>query len=423
MKMRFRDLNHTQTISRMDSIVSSNAETKIEVRGLTKIFGKRVNRAKEMLKAGKTKPEILKATGATVGVDRADFSIKTGEIFVIMGLSGSGKSTTLRMLNRLIEPTDGQVLIDGDDIAKLDKQALREVRRQKLSMVFQGFALLPNRTVLQNAAFGLEIQGMEKDEREMKANKALDLVGLNGFADQYPDQLSGGMQQRVGLARALASDAEILLMDEAFSALDPLNRRDMQDELLDLQEDMQKTIVFISHDLNEALRIGDHIMIMKDGEIVQIGTPEEILSQPADDYVEKFIEGVDRSQVYTAANVMIRANTVNIDRDGPRLAARRMRDNEISSLYVVDTKRKLVGILDADDVRSAIDAGQKDLRSIVKSDVPTTKMDTPLADLLDAVSTTPVPFAVVDDHDRLRGIIIRGAVLGALSGQEVNVNV
>lgn len=407
----------------MQHKVESNAETKIEVRGLTKIFGKRVTRAKEMLKAGKTKPEILKATGATVGVDRADFSIKTGEIFVIMGLSGSGKSTTLRMLNRLIEPTDGQVLIDGDDIAKLDKQALREVRRQKLSMVFQGFALLPNRTVLQNAAFGLEIQGMEKDEREMKANKALDLVGLNGFADQYPDQLSGGMQQRVGLARALASDAEILLMDEAFSALDPLNRRDMQDELLDLQEDMQKTIVFISHDLNEALRIGDHIMIMKDGEIVQIGTPEEILSQPADDYVEKFIEGVDRSQVYTAANVMIRANTVNIDRDGPRLAARRMRDNEISSLYVVDTKRKLVGILDADDVRSAIDAGQKDLRSIVKSDVPTTKMDTPLADLLDAVSTTPVPFAVVDDHDRLRGIIIRGAVLGALSGQEVNVNV
>lgn len=407
----------------MQHKVESNAETKIEVRGLTKIFGKRVNRAKEMLKAGKTKPEILKATGATVGVDRADFSIKTGEIFVIMGLSGSGKSTTLRMLNRLIEPTDGQVLIDGDDIAKLDKQALREVRRQKLSMVFQGFALLPNRTVLQNAAFGLEIQGMEKDEREMKANKALDLVGLNGFADQYPDQLSGGMQQRVGLARALASDAEILLMDEAFSALDPLNRRDMQDELLDLQEDMQKTIVFISHDLNEALRIGDHIMIMKDGEIVQIGTPEEILSQPADDYVEKFIEGVDRSQVYTAANVMIRANTVNIDRDGPRLAARRMRDNEISSLYVVDTKRKLVGILDADDVRSAIDAGQKDLRSIVKSDVPTTKMDTPLADLLDAVSTTPVPFAVVDDHDRLRGIIIRGAVLGVLSGQEVNVNV
>ena len=407
----------------MQHKVESNAETKIEVRGLTKIFGKRVNRAKEMLKAGNTKPEILKATGATVGVDRADFSIKTGEIFVIMGLSGSGKSTTLRMLNRLIEPTDGQVLIDGDDIAKLDKQALREVRRQKLSMVFQGFALLSNRTVLQNAAFGLEIQGMEKDEREMKANKALDLVGLNGFADQYPDQLSGGMQQRVGLARALASDAEILLMDEAFSALDPLNRRDMQDELLDLQEDMQKTIVFISHDLNEALRIGDHIMIMKDGEIVQIGTPEEILSQPADDYVEKFIEGVDRSQVYTAANVMIRANTVNIDRDGPRLAARRMRDNEISSLYVVDTKRKLVGILDADDVRSAIDAGQKDLRSIVKSDVPTTKMDTPLADLLDAVSTTPVPFAVVDDHDRLRGIIIRGAVLGALSGQEVNVNV
>ena len=248
-------------------------------------------------------------------------------------------------------------------------------------------------------------------------------MGLDGFADQFPDQLSGGMQQRVGLARALASDAEILLMDEAFSALDPLNRRDMQDELLDLQEEMHKTIVFISHDLNEALRIGDHIMIMKDGEIVQIGTPEEILSQPADDYVEKFIEGVDRSQVYTAANVMIRANTVNIDKDGPRLAARRMRDNEISSLYVVNTKRQLVGILDADDVRAAIDSGEKDLTTIVKTDVPTTKMDTPLADLLDAVSTTSVPYAVIDDQKRLRGIIIRGAVLGALSGQEVNVNV
>lgn len=407
----------------MQHKIESDAETKIEVRGLTKIFGKRINRAKEMLKNGKTKPEILKATGATVGVDRADFSIKTGEIFVIMGLSGSGKSTTLRMLNRLIEPTAGQVLIDGDDIAKMDKQGIREIRRKKLSMVFQGFALLPNRTVLQNATFGLEIQGMDKDERETKANKALDLVGLNGFADQYPDQLSGGMQQRVGLARALASDAEILLMDEAFSALDPLNRRDMQDELLDLQEDMHKTIVFISHDLNEALRIGDHIMIMKDGEIVQIGTPEEILSQPAGDYVEKFIEGVDRSQVYTAANVMIRANTVNIDKDGPRLAARRMRDNEISSLYVVNTQRKLVGILDADDVRAAIDAGKKDLKDIVKTDVPTTKMDTPLADLLDAVSTTSVPYAVIDDRDRLRGIIIRGAVLGALAGQEVNVNV
>lgn len=407
----------------MQHKIESDAETKIEVRGLTKIFGKRINRAKEMLKNGKTKPEILKATGATVGVDRADFSIKTGEIFVIMGLSGSGKSTTLRMLNRLIEPTAGQVLIDGDDIAKMDKQGIREIRRKKLSMVFQGFALLPNRTVLQNATFGLEIQGMDKDERETKANKALDLVGLNGFADQYPDQLSGGMQQRVGLARALASDAEILLMDEAFSALDPLNRRDMQDELLDLQEDMHKTIVFISHDLNEALRIGDHIMIMKDGEIVQIGTPEEILSQPADDYVEKFIEGLDRSQVYTAANVMIRANTVNIDKDGPRLAARRMRDNEISSLYVVNTQRKLVGILDADDVRAVIDAGKKDLKDIVKTDVLTTKMDTPLADLLDAVSTTSVPYAVIDDRDRLRGIIIRGAVLGALAGQEVNVNV
>ena len=397
--------------------------TKVEVKNLTKIFGKRVGKAKALLDAGKSKAEILAATDSTIGVNQANFTVNEGEIFVIMGLSGSGKSTMIRMLNRLIQPTSGQVLIDGKDVMSMDKQALRELRRKTMSMVFQSFALLPNRTILQNAEFGLEIQGVDKDTRQKAANDALELVGLHGYADQYPDQLSGGMQQRVGLARALANNPEILLMDEAFSALDPLNRKDMQDELLDLQANMQKTIIFISHDLNEALRIGDRIMIMKDGEIVQLGTPEEILSQPADAYVERFIEDVDRSKVYTAGNVMERATTINIEKDGPRVAARRMRENEISSLYVVDSQRHLVGIVDAKNVRHAIENKQTDLAPLVNRDVPTTHTDTPLADLMDEVSSTPIPFAVVDDDNRLLGIIIRGAVLGALSGNEVNTNV
>lgn len=397
--------------------------TKIEVKNLTKIFGKHVRQAQTLLEAGKSKDEILAETEATVGVDRANFTVEDGEIFVIMGLSGSGKSTTIRMLNRLIKPTSGSVLIDGQDIAKMSKAELQKIRREKFSMVFQSFALLPNRTIQENTEFGLEIQGVEKEERAKKAREMLEVVGLKGYEDQYPDQLSGGMQQRVGLARGLANDPEILLMDEAFSALDPLRRKDMQDELLDLQANLQKTIVFISHDLNEALRIGDRIMIMKDGEVVQIGTPEEILSHPADDYVERFIEDVDRSRVYTVGNVMIPATTVNIEKAGPRLAARRMRENGISSIYAIDSQKHLYGIIDANDVRKAIKEDQKDIRSLVQDIVPTTHIDTPLSDLMDDISSTPVPYAVVDDDNHLLGIIVRGAVLGALSGNEVNVNV
>lgn len=393
---------------------------KLQVKSLTKIFGKRVPRAKELLKQGKSKAAILKETGATIGVDRANFKVESGEIFVIMGLSGSGKSTLVRMINRLIEPTEGSVLIDGEDLMQIDKKALREVRRKKMSMVFQNFGLFPNRTILENTAYGLEIQGIDKAIREQKANEALDLVGLNGYGDQYPTQLSGGMQQRVGLARALANDAEILLMDEAFSALDPLNRSDMQDQLLDLQETMHKTIIFISHDLNEALKIGDHIMIMKDGEIVQTGTPEDILTRPADEYVEKFIENVDRSKVYTAGNVMIRPTTVNIEKDGPRLALKRMRENEVSNAYVVNSKRELVGIIDARDVLELVRKESRDLQSIVNTEVPTTDEETPIADILDDISQTGIPFAVLNDKQQLRGIIIRGAVLGALAGNEVN---
>ncbi|WP_056983742.1 quaternary amine ABC transporter ATP-binding protein [Lentilactobacillus farraginis] len=395
---------------------------KIKVQNLTKIFGRRIQRAQELVKAGKSKAEILNSVGATVGVNNASFTVNDGEIFVVMGLSGSGKSTIIRMINRLIEPTSGKIFLDGQDLTKLDKKELLNVRRKKMSMVFQNFALFPNRTIIENTAYGLEVQGVDKDTRHQKAHEALELVGLHGYDDQYPTQLSGGMQQRVGLARALANNSEILLMDEAFSALDPLNRKDMQDELLDLQENLHKTIVFISHDLNEALRIGDRIMIMKDGEVVQIGTPEEILTQPADEYVERFIEDVDRTKVLTAANVMIRPNTVNIDKDGPRIAMRRMLENEISSVYVVNNKREFIGIVDASHVMDLIRKKITKLDSVVQRDVPTTAADTPITTIMEKISETSIPFAVVDDQKHLLGIIIRGAVLGAISGNEVNVN-
>ena len=304
----------------------------IEVKNLTKVFGRNTKEALSLLEQGYSKEKILNKTGCTVAVNKASFSVKQGEFFVIMGLSGSGKSTLIRLINRLIEPTKGNIFIDGKDISNLDKQALRQVRREKLSMVFQRFALFPHRTILENAEFGLEIQKMDKTERRKKATEALELVGLGDYLDQYPDQLSGGMQQRVGLARALTNDPEVLLMDEAFSALDPLIRKDMQDELIDLQAKMKKTIIFITHDLDEALRLGDRIALMRDGSIVQIGTPEEILVNPANDYVEKFVEDVDRSKVLTAKHVMKRPETVNIERHGPRVALERMRAEGISSI-------------------------------------------------------------------------------------------
>ncbi|MDE7480920.1 glycine betaine/L-proline ABC transporter ATP-binding protein, partial [Streptococcus agalactiae] len=276
----------------------------LEVKNLTKIFGKKQKAALEMVKQGKSKTEILEKTGATVGVYDASFEIKEGEIFVIMGLSGSGKSTLVRMLNRLIDPSSGNIYLDGKDIAKMNVEDLRNIRRHDINMVFQNFGLFPHRTILENTEFGLEMRGVSKEERTTLAEKALDNAGLLPFKDQYPSQLSGGMQQRVGLARALANSPKILLMDEAFSALDPLIRREMQDELLDLQDTNKQTIIFISHDLNEALRIGDRIALMKDGEIMQIGTGEEILTNPANDFVREFVEDVDRSKVLTAQNIM-----------------------------------------------------------------------------------------------------------------------
>ncbi len=391
-------------------------KAKITVKDVTKVFGKSPKQAVKLLDQGKSKSEILKETGMTVGVNRASFDVYPGEIFVIMGLSGSGKSTLVRLLNRLIEPTSGQVLIDDEDIVRMKPEQLREVRRKKLSMVFQRFALFPHRTVLENTEYGLEVQNIGKENRSKKAQESLELVGLKGYEHSYPAELSGGMQQRVGLARALANDPDVLLMDEAFSALDPLIRKDMQDELLELQESMEKTIVFITHDLDEALRIGDRIALMKDGSIVQIGSPEEIMTNPANDYVERFVEDVDLSKVLTASHVMKRAETLRADR-GPRVALELMREQKLSSLYIVDKKKKLLGAITADATAKAIEE-KKEINDILITDLPTVAPETLLTDMFVKMADSSLPLPVVDENEKFKGIIVRGAVIGALAGHE-----
>lgn len=387
---------------------------KVKVEHLTKVFGKRKQQALNLVSQGKSKTEILEETGATVGVYDASFEVEEGEIFVIMGLSGSGKSTMIRLLNRLIDPTSGEIYIDDENIAKMNKEELQEVRRHKLNMVFQSFALYPHRTILENTELGLEIRGVSKEERQQRAEQALANSSLLSFKDQYPDQLSGGMQQRVGLARALANDPEILLMDEAFSALDPLIRREMQDELLDLQENVRKTIIFITHDLNEALRIGDRIALMKDGQIIQIGTGEEILTNPANQYVRDFVEDVDRSKVLTAKNIMEPAITMNIESDGPNVALNRMRKEGVSMLLVVDKKRQLKGSLTA---LKALEArrDQLDVHDVIDKNVRKIKEDMLVTDIFNVIKDAEAPLAVVDKNDKLKGVVIRGSVIEALT--------
>lgn len=386
----------------------------LEVHNLTKIFGRKRKAALNLVKQQVSKTEILKKTGATVGVYDANFKVKAGEIFVIMGLSGSGKSTLIRMLNRLINPTSGQIYIDGKDVAKMNEEELRQVRREKINMVFQNFGLFPHKTILENTEYGLEVRGVAKEKRRQLAEAALESANLLAFKDQYPNQLSGGMQQRVGLARALANDPDILLMDEAFSALDPLIRRDMQDELLNLQEEKQRTIIFITHDLNEALRIGDRIAIMNDGQILQIGTGEEILTNPQNDFIKEFVEDVDRSKVLTAQNIMTAPFTTNIENDGPNVALSRMRVEEVSMLLAVDKRRQLKGSLTAE---AALKARKEKLplTEVIDKNVKTVNPDTLITDIFDLIYDSPTPLAVVNENGRLLGVIIKGRVLEALA--------
>lgn len=385
---------------------------KIEVKNLTKIFGSNPKEGLKRLKSGQSKEKILEETGLTVGVNEASFTVKPGEFFVIMGLSGSGKSTLIRLVNRLIEPTSGEVLIDGENITTMSKNDLMNTRRKKLGMVFQKFALFPHRTVLTNVEYGLEVQGIEKAEREKRARQSIEDVGLKGYEEQHPDQLSGGMQQRVGLARALANDTDILLMDEAFSALDPLIRKEMQDELLNLQSKLGKTVLFITHDLDEALKLGDRIAIMKNGKIVQIGSSEEILENPANEYVSNFVEDVDRSKVLVAENVMKKPDVITTWKDGPRVAVRKMEEEGISSIFVVDKEKKLKGILTIDDAIKAYKEN-KWVEDVLITDYHTTTPETPLTDLIGIAAETRFPIAVVQD-EKLKGIIVRVSILSGL---------
>ncbi|CDO02995.1 Glycine betaine/carnitine transport ATP-binding protein GbuA [Oceanobacillus picturae] len=386
---------------------------KIEVNHLTKIFGSHPHQGLKRLKNGEQKSGILKKTGMTVGVNQASFAVKPGEIFVIMGLSGSGKSTLIRLVNRLIEPTDGEVLIDGEDITKMDKHTLIETRRKKLGMVFQKFGLLPHKTIINNVAYGLEIQGIEREKREKIALETIEDVGLKGYEDSYPSELSGGMQQRVGIARALANDTDILLMDEAFSALDPIIRKEMQDELLKIQNKLGKTVLFITHDLDEALKLGDRIAIMKDGKIVQIGTSEEILENPADDYVSNFIKDVDRSKVLEASHVMKKPEVLLSYKDGPRLAVRKMEEASVSSIFVTDKEKNFKGLLTIDDAVKAYQNNISMEEMLITEDVYTTSPDTPLNDLIGIAANVKYPIVIVEDG-KLLGIVSRVSILSGL---------
>lgn len=396
----------------------------LSVKSLYKIYGNRPDRVVDLLRDGTHQDEKLAGISATAAVVDANFEVERGEIFVVMGLSGSGKSTLIRMLNGLLKPTHGTVEVDGVDLTKLKPTALRKLRREKISMVFQHFALLPHRSVLANAGYALEVAGLPRDERRERALQALRMVGLDAWADKLPQELSGGMRQRVGLARALAAGTDIMLMDEAFSALDPLIRREVQDQLLELQAELGKTIVFITHDLNEAMRLGDRIAVMRDGRIVQIGTAEEILTAPANDYVAQFVADVDRTRILTASSVMERPSGVVDVNAGPQVATRMLRATQASAVYVAGPDEKYLGTVSADAATTAVRDGGKSLQGIVSTeDVQTVAEDTPVAELFAPCATSRHPVAVVDDTGRLTGVVSQVALLNALGSLGVEDDV
>ena len=399
---------------------------KLRVENLYKIFGPQPKKALKMLNDGMHKDDVLEKTGMTVGVNDASFSVNEGEIFVVMGLSGSGKSTLVRMLNRLIEPTAGSVFIDDVDIAKVSNDELVKIRRKKICMVFQSFALMPHMTVVDNVAFGLELSGVAKTERHEKALAALEQVGLAPYADNYPDELSGGMQQRVGLARALAVDPDIMLMDEAFSALDPLIRAEMQDELIELQQKSKRTVVFISHDLDEAIKIGDRIAIMEGGKVVQVGTPEEILQNPADDYVRAFFRGVDPTNIITAGDIArkTQVSIINHPGDGPRSALERMRGHDRDYAYVLDKDQKLKGVVSVESLQDLIE-NEKDAKDLSKAfleDAKPVSATDSMQDILAEVSAKSWAIPVVDDNGKYKGAISKNLFLRTLHKSEDKVN-
>jgi glycine betaine/proline transport system ATP-binding protein len=389
----------------------------IEMSNITKIFGKHIKQGSEMTKAGKSKDEIREKTGCTLGVNGVDLQIGKGELFVIMGLSGSGKSTLLRCINRLIEPTFGSIIIDGTDVTKLSEDELLKFRQKKMAMVFQKFALLPHRTVEENVAFGLELQNMPKAERLKIANEKLALVGLERWGKESPSSLSGGMQQRVGLARALANDPSILLMDEAFSALDPLIRVDMQDELLNLQSQLKKTIIFITHDLDEALRIGDRIALMRDGEVVQVGTPEEIVLNPANDYVARFVQGIDVTRILKASDVMKRTDEVISTKMSPKEAIDFLNSQKLSGSFVVDEVGHVAGYITADQLINSLNGNIQTVKGCPLESATTVGLEANLTKLSQLLWKTEHPIAVVDGDLLFQGLVGKTSIIKALASR------
>ena len=391
---------------------------KLVIEDLYKIFGPQPDEALRLLEEGLSKDEIFERTHTTVGVQGANFTIREGEVFVVMGLSGSGKSTLVRMLNRLIEPTRGRVLLDGVDVMAMGKKELIRMRREQMSMVFQSFALLPHKTVADNAAFGLDVAGVSPEEQRERALKALETVGLGPNADSYPDELSGGMKQRVGLARALATSAPILLMDEAFSALDPLIRTEMQDELVRLQQKEAHTIVFISHDLDEAIRIGDRIAIMEGGAVVQIGTPEEIVTRPANDYVRSFFYGVDISKVFNAGDIAEHKAVTVFERRGVnvRAALAQLRQRGRWWGVVTDRGGQYRGLVGVNSLARAVDgAGEPLWEDAFVPGVEAVPADMDLSEVLSRVATSEYPLPVVDETNRYLGTIDKDILLNTLN--------
>jgi len=384
---------------------------KIVVKNLYKIFGENDKKALKMIQNDSSKEEIFRKTGASIGVNNASLEIYEGEIFVIMGLSGSGKSTLVRLFNRLIEPTSGQIFIDDTEITNLSDKELIDIRRKKLSMVFQSFALMPHMNIIDNTSFGLELSGVDKTTRYEAASKALEQVGLKGYEYSYPDELSGGMQQRVGLARALANNPEVMLMDEAFSALDPLIRTEMQDELLELQSNEQRTIVFISHDLDEAIRIGDRIAIMQNGEISQIGTPEEIINNPANDYIRSFFKGVDVTSVLNASHISrkIRSTIVNKEGTGIKTALEYIGDFDDDYAYFVEKNGKYLGILSLDYLKEQKKSNGTILDAIINEEV--VHENTPISEFISIIAKNNFPTVVVDDNGKYKGTISKSRLL------------
>lgn len=400
-------------VQELEKKEKKTSDPKIKVDSLVKIFGKTPREGLQLLRQGHDRDAIFEKTGNVVGVGGVSFEIQQGELFVIMGLSGSGKSTLIRCLNRLIEPTSGQIIVNDEDIAHVDSQRLREVRRTKMAMVFQKFALFPHLTVTENTEYGLKVRGVNHKKAHHKALETLEIVGLHKWADRYPSELSGGMQQRVGLARALATDPDILLMDEAFGALDPLIRRDMQAELIRLQKELHKTVVFISHDIHEALKVGDRVAVMKDGYFVQVGTPEELVTNPADNYIRDFMMDVNRAQVLKTGSITRKTIPFILGEGSARSALEQMQRHQRQEMYVVNQDNSPIGILTIQALTQALEKGKEDIKDVMETDFPKVQASTTIEEVAH-LCQQELPLAIIDDEGDFKGVVEHSDILASI---------